>query len=159
MVGGFDPEDFSNDGVMSQAITAVAPYELHAKERILTEPAIILTATDGCFGYYRTPMEFEGVLLETLLLAESLQDWQERLIEQIGLVAADDYSMMIGGAGFESFEEMQRAMQSRKKYFDEQYAAPLRCLRAADDQEGILTLWKKYRAGYLPTGEGETRWL
>ena len=55
-----------NDGVLTNVLSSDKNYALHSKSILLSEPALVLTATDGCFGYLSSPMEFEYLLLESL---------------------------------------------------------------------------------------------
>lgn len=149
VVGGVDPDDISCNGTMSQAVSAESPYVLHAREILLTEPAVLLTATDGCFACFLSPMEFEGALLETLLCADDLDGWARRMDERIGQIASDDYSMQLACFGFASFSDVKRVMISRKKTFDEQYGSRIAHMRSEHDDAGILALWRQYRKDYL----------
>ena len=157
VAGGFDPDDLTCDGIMSQVVSASASYTLHTRELILSEPAIVLTATDGCFAYFATPMDFEATLLATLREARDFDDWRQLLIERLGEIAADDYSMQIAGWGYQDFRDVQQSMKLREQVFDQEYGKPLLSLKEKQDASGIMALWRKYRAYYLYAGDAEWR--
>ena len=52
---------------------------INVKKIRIEHPCIIMAATDGCFGYLKSPMEFEKLLLDTLLAGESIVQWQNAL--------------------------------------------------------------------------------
>ena len=65
--------NLSNDGVMTNVINASTSFEVHNKKLSFDSPCILLTATDGCFGYLNSPMEFEYLLTDSLIKAKNLQ--------------------------------------------------------------------------------------
>lgn len=155
VAGGFDPDDLTCDGIMSQAVSASGSYKLHTRELILSEPAIVLTATDGCFAYFATPMDFEATLLATLREARDFDDWRQLLIERLGEIAADDYSMLVAGWGYQDYRDVQQSMKLREQVFDQEYGKPLMSFKEKHDSSGILALWRKYRTFYLFAGDAE----
>ena len=80
------------DGILKNILCSDKPVKLHTKTIKMDEPFIVFSATDGCFGYLSTPMEFEGVLLETLLKTKCVADWENELAGSIGAVAGDDHT-------------------------------------------------------------------
>jgi serine/threonine protein phosphatase PrpC len=66
VVGGVDPDDLTCDGIMSQVVSASSSYVLHTREVRLDRPAIVLTATDGCFAYFRRPWSLKARFLRPL---------------------------------------------------------------------------------------------
>jgi len=153
VAGESDPDDLSCDGIMSQVVSASGSYELHTEEVLLSEPAIVLTATDGCFAYFATPMDFEGALLSTLREARDFDSWRLLLIERLGEIASDDYSMEIACWGYQDFHDVQQSLKQRDKVFCEEYGKPLAYLKEKQDNPGILALWRKYRTYYLHMGD------
>lgn len=156
VAGGVDPDDMTCDGIMSQVVSASSAYTLHTREVVLSEPAIVLTATDGCFAYFATPMDFEATLLATLREARGFDDWKQLLIQQLGEIAADDYSMQIACWRYQDFRDVQQSFKTREQIFDEEYGRLLARLKEKQNASGILALWRKYRAYYLYNGD--TQW-
>lgn len=135
-------EDYSCDGVMTNVISASKDFVIHKKSLRLNKPGILFAATDGCFAYFATPMEFEFALLETLLKANSKTDWQRSLNRTLGSYAQDDYSFCALSFGFDSFENAKKAFVNRANHLYEQYISRL-------TNESKDHLWTIYRDDYL----------
>ena len=65
-------DNISNDGVLTNVVSADGNYILHSKQIKIKDKIIIFNATDGCFGYLKTPMEFEYLILQTLLSSDNI---------------------------------------------------------------------------------------
>ncbi len=136
-------ENLSDDGVLTNVISASIPFELH-RHRVQTElPAIVIAATDGCFGYLKTPMEFEYFLLSTMLQAECIADWKSSLKQAIAEHAGDDYSLCLIGYGFSDFVNMKRAFAKRTMELDKYYISPIQ-----NETAQIDALWQTYCKDY-----------
>lgn len=145
-----DPFDnLTRDGVLRNYIREGENFTIHVRERFITEPCLVLTATDGCFSYYPSPMLLEGVLLETMMESNSPNHWQELLRVAIGGVASDDYTMQISILGFQNFSAVKTAYSRRWEIFRNQFAALPDCLRRGDKRLH-RAMWEEYKAGYLP---------
>ena len=105
--------NLSNDGVLKNVASLANDYEIHTRHIILKKPSVVFCATDGCFGYLSTPMEFEDMLLETLLLSESPNQWKQMLYDKIGLYAGDDYTMSLLAVGFNDFANFERSFKAK----------------------------------------------
>ncbi len=146
--GAADPFDnIVQDGVLSNVISA-APFRINVREAAIKEPCLVLTATDGCFSYYRSPMEFEQTLLTTLQTARNLSEWRELLIGRIGRVASDDYTMEILSVGFETFDAIKAYYLPTLQRFRESYGNQI---ANAVNREELRAVWDRYKEGYLRT--------
>ena len=73
--GDLDPfENLREDAPLSNCVHADGEFVIN--NRIITsfpinKRFIIMSATDGCFGYFQSPMDFEKVLYETLKISNS----------------------------------------------------------------------------------------
>ena len=70
-----------SDGALTNVMSASAPFTLHERHLTLSAPAIVFAATDGCFGYLGSPMEFEYCLLDTMMRAQTVEQWEKALGE------------------------------------------------------------------------------
>lgn len=148
--GNFDAlENIHRDGVLSNVISANNEFTIRTKELIFKESCIIITATDGCFAYFISPIEFEEALLETLYSSSGLEDWEKRLSFRIGEVAADDYTMQAVILGYHSFKELKNAFLPRLFDFRKQFSNPLRRMKSVNDQVGMVKLWQEYKRFYI----------
>lgn len=107
-----DPmENLRNDAAISNCICADRDFRINHKQVILSkEPVAILSATDGCFGYFPTPMHFEDMLKRSLRQAKDERDWENRIMNCIQEVTGDDTSLSLIGVGFESFRKFKNIM-------------------------------------------------
>ena len=158
-LGGIDAmEKLTDDGVLTNVISLSKDFTIHTGHISMDRPGIVFAATDGCFGYLSTPMEFEFLLLKTMLEADCIslssdndtkaggrkKGWQEKITEVIGKIAGDDYTLSGYAIGFGSFEEMKKRFVPRANYLYSNYIAGLE----NKSYEEKITLWEKYRSDY-----------
>ena len=152
-----------SDAPMSNYCNADVEFKINVENGFQAEPFILLTATDGCFGYLPSPFHFEHLLLKTLLYEKvrCLEDWKQKIIDEIQKVTGDDYSMTLHYFGFASFEELQTRFETRKEIvsnnFIEKYeraAKPVEHYEttlenAKIEKENTLNqLWNEYKLKY-----------
>ncbi len=164
-LGGIDAmENLTDDGVLTNMINLSKDFMIHTGHISMDCPGIIFAATDGCFGYLSTPMEFEYLLLETMLssdcvssdstgVSEFLMDqlseriqvgWQEKLGEVIGKIAGDDYTISGYAIGFGSFGKMKKAFIGRANAIYSQFISELN-EKGYDEK---FALWQEYKDNY-----------
>lgn len=113
-----------NDQPMENLVAADRPFRINHRRFTPEQPMVLLTATDGAFGYVRTPAHFEYLLLHTLVSAETLDDWSAKLIASFAEFAADDVSFSIVAIGFSGFDELQKAVRARHDYLEREHWKP-----------------------------------
>ena len=128
-----------NDGVMTNVISASSPFELHSKSMTLNYPCILLTATDGCFGYLKSPMEFEFLLIEALVNSKNPYEWHTALYDKMQSVAGDDFTLCAAVLGYKDFNNIKKRFLNRYIYMSGTYI---------DTKEDVLDLWEKYKKDY-----------
>lgn len=129
------------DAPMTNVACASRPFELHSAHLVLQKPALLLAATDGCFGYLPSPMAFERLLLRTLARSNGMRDWRRRLDARIGEVSGDDYTLVAWIHGFSGFKEMKRALKGRLAVLERDFPE-------AESEEILLSQWDAYREDY-----------
>ncbi|MBR1759272.1 MAG: hypothetical protein IJ744_11205 [Lachnospiraceae bacterium] len=137
-----------DDGIMTNVICGDYPVNLHFHTYKVQLPFIILTATDGCFGYVSTPMEFEGMILHTLLESANVTQWENHLQNLVGSYAQDDHTMCLASFGFDSFRQIQDSFTKRydelkRDYLETIWATPW------ENREIRRELWRMYRKNYM----------
>lgn len=142
-----DADPFETDGTMTNSLNADRKPEIRVNRRGFRLPALVLTATDGCFAYFKSPMEFEGVLLSTLAAASSAAAWERLLRERIGELAGDDYTLVLCSLGFGDFQSLQQALAPRTRLLRERWLAAIEALPEEDEGQRRL-LWNDYRNEY-----------
>ncbi len=136
--------NISNDGRLSNVISASGDYVLNSKGVICSNKGILITATDGCFGYFSTPMEFEYMILSTLLNSKSIEDWKKRMGKYIREYAGDDYTLGIAIFGYSDFKNLKRHMAARNEKLYKEYISKLDNI----SEENKLKLWEEYKKTY-----------
>lgn len=97
LVSSQDPlENLRNDAALSNCISQDRKFEITTKDcGVFSEPIIIISATDGCFGYLKSPIHFEYLLLSTLMNSNNIEDWKVEIINNLKDVSGDDFSISI----------------------------------------------------------------
>lgn len=137
-----------SDGALSNVISSDRKYELHAGRPLRIreeEPCIIFAATDGCFGYLPSPMDFEDVLLHCLLQARAPEDFRQRLDTSIRAVAGDDFTLALMSFGFGDFESMQKELADRERVLQQRFMDRLGPDPSLELQQEV---WEDYRPDY-----------
>jgi serine/threonine protein phosphatase PrpC len=159
-----DPGDalanLRRDSVVSNALSADTEFHINYRRVQLRAPFLVVCATDGCFGYVRTPMHFEYLVLSHLLEARNTEAWSSALQAQIASVTGDDAAMSTLGVGAD-LEEFQRLFAPRVAELGSDFIEPLdelsdavtraeqelRALRERQLDE-MADRWSRYKSGY-----------
>lgn len=136
------------DGVLRNVICSDKPVKLHCKTIQMREPFLVLAATDGCFGYLSTPMEFEGIILNTLLNTDCVARWEQELAENIGTIAGDDHTLCLAAYGYGDYAVLKKAYAKRYAFLEEKYLLPVTNL-PLEDRDSRYALWESYRDHYM----------
>lgn len=143
-----DPmENIYEDGILKNILCSDRPVKLHCRTVRLRPPFMVFAATDGCFGYVSTPMEFEGILLITLLQSSSVAQWESNLADSLSGIAGDDHSLCLAAFGYHSFEALQDSLADRYAYLYDHYLMPVSQMPLEDRQSRFL-LWESYQPNY-----------
>lgn len=135
------------DGILRNLFCTDRQVKLHCGTIPVRGPFMLIAATDGCFGYVSTPMEFEGLLLETLLVSDTPAAWEQNLAQAIGSVAGDDHTMCLAAFGYDSFLQLKQSLVGRCEYLRQNYLAYLRTL-PLEDRQTRFAMWTTYRSHY-----------
>lgn len=131
--------NLKNDGIMTNVVSASVKFDIHIKEMSTDEPCILLSATDGCFGYLRSPMEFEHLITDSLIKSNNIYEWKLALDDAIKKVTGDDFTLCVAICGFKDFNSV-------KKYFKERNNLVYSKYINTDTEPDIL--WQDYKPGY-----------
>jgi len=137
-------ENLSADGALTNVVSLSGPFVIHSKEIDISCPCILFAATDGCFGYLSSPMEFENMLLNTLLSSESIEDWENKIAVFLNGVSGDDFSLCGLIIGYGSFNTLKMNFAEREKKLCAEYIDDI----ATKSLEEKRHLWKKYSSTY-----------
>lgn len=117
-----DPfQNLYNDSSLNNMVNLSQDFDINSKEYEFTTPCVVIAATDGCFGYYPSPMHFEDLLLGTMALCQSIEEWKLLLIEKLREVACDDCSMsLISNVG--EFSILKNIFRERNTFISQELA-------------------------------------
>ena len=154
-----DPmENLHNDSPISNCVCADRDFYIHHQHIVLQkEPVIILCASDGCFGYYQTPMHFENILKSCLQKAKNEKEWGQMLNEEISKVTGDDCSLSLIAKGFSSFEKLKQSMCSSIVGFSQLQKSEETIAWAEKElaeqkklyEQNISAGWNEYKQNYM----------
>ena len=148
------------DSVVSNAMSADTEFHVNYRRVELQAPFLAVCATDGCFGYVRTPMHFEHLMLDCLLEARSTAAWSSALQAEIAAVTGDDAAMSTLGVGAD-FKEFQKLFAPRVAELASEFIEPLdevsdAVTRVEHELDALRSRllhemterWNRYKVGY-----------
>jgi serine/threonine protein phosphatase PrpC len=131
-----------NDSPMSNMVSASNRFVIATSRVEYRGPSVVLCATDGVFGYVRTPGEVECVLLQTLQAAGDPKSWGDHLV---------DPTLAVAAIGYRDFAGLRSAFADRAASVDDAQHLPFANVDAAD-HDSVASIrektWRTYQAGY-----------
>jgi len=118
------------DSVVSNAMSADTDFVVHHHQVELSAPFLVAAATDGCFGYVRTPIHFEHLTLAALRDSNDPDSWSRLLQERITTITGDDAAMAVLGVGADH-AEIRELFAKRTAEIEKRCVVPLDELEAA----------------------------
>lgn len=123
-------------------------------------PFVVVAASDGVFGYLRTPMHFENLLLSTVEKSSSFTEWKAELVSQIESYTQDDATMAFASVGWPDFAAMKATFTMRAQQVGEIVARIDRAATEMEDARQAAVMaheayeceykssWEAYRSRY-----------
>jgi hypothetical protein len=149
-----------HDSVVSNAMSADIDFVVHHHQVELTAPFLAVAATDGCFGYLRTPIHFEHLVLTALQDSTGAGSWSRLLQQRIAVITGDDAAMAVLGVGADH-GEFRQLFATRTAQIEQRCVVPLdelesevvRAEQAVDEarrRRAVLqtSLWAAYKPEY-----------
>ena len=140
--------NLQSDGALTNVVSLDSSFEIHYSRPLRfreKEAYSIFAASDGCFGYVPTPMDFEDLLLGTLEESQSVNSFERKLDENIRSIAGDDYSLAWISFGYGDYPQMKEVLKARRQLLQKDYIQPMVEDSSLEMQE---KLWTKYRVSY-----------
>lgn len=160
-------ENLIDDAPLSNVVSVDTPFTLNWASFEFDEPVVILACTDGCFGYVRSPMHFEMLLLDALERAVHWSDWGAAIGAALRPLAGDDATIAGAGCGVDQVSAIRELLRDRAAYL-RTFLLP-QVDRQLDDETGSggPTLsadlrragWELYRRSYEAKTPVETAQL
>lgn len=139
-------ESLYRDVPLSRMLSADKMGEINLHRLRANLPGAVIVATDGAFSSCLSPMEFEKLLIDTLLSAKNWDSWQRKLNNLIGKMAQDDATLLIQPVGAEDIEALKEIMIPRREVLQKQFITPVR--RHRREMEYIRAKWREYCKTY-----------
>jgi serine/threonine protein phosphatase PrpC len=163
-------ENLINDAPLSNFVNADVDFTIHQHTQEIEKPCLLITATDGCFGYLESPAHFEYQILKHLVDAFNLDGWKAELSNELRKIAADDISLSLLALGYDEndFDKLKSDFQNRFQSLTNNFILPLEKYNEkilSNEQSIILakseidkfkeaknelrkSLWEKYKQNY-----------
>ena len=136
-------ENLTCDGAMNNELSSDGNYRINYKTILLTKPALIFAATDGCFGYVSSPMEFEYILVKALVENTTPEGFRENLKKELEEYAGDDLTMGIMSFFFGDYSTTRKYFENRLRFLEKNYISVME-----KEENCIQNLWEKYKISY-----------
>jgi serine/threonine protein phosphatase PrpC len=163
-------ENLINDAPLSNFVNADTDFVINQYIMQLEQPCLLITATDGCFGYLESPAHFEYLMLKNLVNSFNIDHWKADFVNTLKQIAADDISLSLLAIGYNDFEKMKIDFQNRFIELETKFISPLDDFNRkildketsisvakneieklkTDKNELRKTLWEQYKQGYEP---------
>ena len=142
-----DPlESLRGSAPLSDMMNADRPFKVKVRQIELPLPCAVLAATDGMFGYLRSPMDFEYMLLDCLMRASSLQEFEERFKSAVAKATGDDSTCIAAFYGWGSLNGMKQKLQARYDMLREIVRIMDEAAQDAEKEEAVIReIWKHYK--------------
>lgn len=154
-----DPlENLRNDAALSNCVCADRDFIINQKAITVQGKYILISATDGCFGYFLTPMHFHNVLLAGLKNSLDEDGWCLYVKDAFAKVTGDDVSFSLCAIGYESFDELKASFEKTEipelteinKIQDEISRISIDLEEKKNSLEGFIQEgWSAYKESYL----------
>lgn len=140
-----DPmESLKESAPLSDMLNADKPFEVKAMRLTLPMPCAVLCASDGMFGFLRSPMDFEHLLLDELMRADSLSAFEKAVKAKIVAVTGDDSTCVMSFYGWGSLDAMKRSLAGRHRIVAD-LIAQMDAAAPDERDEVIHRLWADYK--------------
>jgi serine/threonine protein phosphatase PrpC len=136
------------DPPMTNMVCAEQEFWLNRWQGRARPPCVLVTATDGFFGYVTTPALFEHLLLDTLDASLDLRQWGEQLVRRVTAYTGDDASLALVALGFADLAELRAAFRQRATHLRATNDELLHGVREDRLATARAESWRGYRTGY-----------
>ena len=144
--GNPDPlESLRDSAPMSNMLNADQPFQVKSRRLDAGLPCAVITATDGVFGYVRSPMDFEFLLLDTLMRSGSFAEFESSFREHIVKTTGDDSACIMSFYGWDSYENVKRKMSPRHEYISSVVSFLNKAEEEGRTEEALDQVWRDYK--------------
>lgn len=98
---------------LSNLINADKPFTVTEKHYRFGFPCAVMCATDGVFGFFRSPMDFEYRLLQCICCSDSLFKFEDYFRNEVKGITGDDSTCILSFYGWKSWENVKSTFAPR----------------------------------------------
>lgn len=114
--GGADPLDsLRSNPPLSDLLNADKPFKVKMRQISVQAPCAIMCATDGVFGFVRSPMDFEFILLDSICKANTISEFETLFRSAIVKLTGDDSTCILAFYGFGNYQAIKMSLANRFK--------------------------------------------
>lgn len=139
-------ENIYTEGSLTNVLSSDGKFEIHHKTINIRKPTIILVATDGCFGYISSPMEFEYLFLKTLTESKNPEQFKKELRKLLADYAGDDLALGMMSFFYGDYKSTKAAYVNRVNFLERKYMNIIK--ENNFDENVIRKLWHEYKPLY-----------
>ena len=142
-----DPDALENlqaGAPLANVIHADGPFTLTARSLSAPLPFAVLCATDGVFGCFRSPMDFELTLLRLIRDSRDPAGLAAALRDALAGHSGDDCTLLGAFYGWGSYPALQRLTRGRLRETEALCAG-----MEGGGEEAVRRVWEAYRPHYF----------
>ena len=144
--GNPDPmESLRDSAPMTDQLNGDKPFDVKAQHIALTYPCAVICATDGMFGFLRSPMDFEFLILQELMRADSFAQFEQSLQNKISAVTGDDSTCIMSFYGWGTLDNVKKKLKKRFEYMYGIVRALDAAMEAGRLDDELARVWREYR--------------
>lgn len=110
---------------MSNHLSMSNEFCLRLKYLKVKKPCLVISGSDGTFGYVKEPLDLECLWMDEILRAGSLEELSENLRQYYVKDHHDDCSLTINAFGFAEYGALKAFVQARRSEYERLYLKPL----------------------------------
>ena len=129
---------------LANVINIDTDFTLTRQSMDVLGPFAVMCATDGFFGYSKTPMHLERDFLNCLNTASSFEDFEKKCDDVIGGAAGDDATAVMAFYGWRSLANIQADFAKRIRFINGMCGS----LDSNWKDELIESAWAQYKPTY-----------
>jgi serine/threonine protein phosphatase PrpC len=125
-------------------------------------PLVLLVATDGCFHSLETPMHFEYMLLKTLNVSNTLEEWKKNVeIEIKNNIRDDAATLSLVIIRWTDFNKLKNGFSQRYNYILQTFIDPIETVIKSQNKDKLKEIkkekWECYKPYYESLIAGEKK--
>lgn len=136
-------EQLRTDPPIVNVVNESVPFRLNHKKVSVELPCLVITATDGLYGYIYTPGYLEYLILNCLYRSKTVSEFSDLLLMESSSLASDDVSFAIAFLGFGAdLEKVRNIFRQRYENLKHLYQSFLDNPSIEGSESLIDTIWK-----------------